>query len=198
MTKLVLASTSKFRQEILSRAGYRFEILAAEADEQSIVGLPPKELALQRSLLKGMDVAQRVPADTLVIGADQVLGLNGLSFDKAHSPEEAMERLRFFSGKTHYLHSGMCVIHVPRAAYSMVAPSPIVVYRGVTDVAMTMRVLSEAEIQAYVSTSEWKGCVGCYRIEGVGKSLFSSVEGDEDAIIGLPLLPLEAVLRNFV
>jgi septum formation protein len=189
--QVILASTSPFRQKILQDAGIPFIAMGAEGDEKTIAGLPPKYLAAKRAEFKGIDVARRAPASSLVIGADQVLGLENRSFDKANSPAEAALRLKELQGKTHILHSAFCLIEVHQAG------SCKTVFETVVDVPMPMRTLSDEDINEYVATGEWQGCVGCYRIEGQGKNLFKSITADESAIIGLPLAELRSALQQF-
>lgn len=186
--RLTLASTSPFRKKLLEEAGVLFDVEAAEGDEKSIAGLPPPVLAAKRAEFKALDVARRVEPGRVVIGADQVLSLNGISFDKAESPEEAFARLRDFQGKTHYLHSAICLVDVHHSG------SLETVFETVVDIPMTMRPLSDDEIKAYVATNEWQGCVGCYQIEGEGQNLFSDIGGDRSAIIGLPIKELQKAL----
>lgn len=187
--KVVLASTSPFRRKLLEESGLSFTVAAPEVDEKTIVALPPRLLARKRAELKGLDVARRSLPSSLVIGADQVLSLDGFAFDKAHSADEAFQRLRQFEGRTHFLHSAFCLISVKSDGAVQT------VYEEVVDVPMTMRRLSNDEILAYVATGEWKGCVGCYRIEGRGAQLFERIGGDHSAIIGLPLTQLYAAMR---
>ena len=190
MRQLTLASTSPFRKKLLEEAGVSFEVTAAEGDEKSIAGLPPSILAAKRAEFKAIDVARRVGKDGLIIGADQVLSLNGVSFDKAESSEEAFSRLKEFQGQTHYLHSAICLVEAHHSG------SIETVFETVVDVTMTMRPLTDHEIWSYVETNEWQGCVGCYRIEGKGRDLFSSIGGDHSAIIGLPIKELKKALAE--
>jgi septum formation protein len=186
--RLTLASTSPFRKKLLEDAGVSFEVAAAAGDEKSIAGLPPPLLAAKRAEFKAIDVARRTGPDHVVIGADQVLSLNGVSFDKAESPDEAFARLKDFQGKTHYLHSAICLVDVHHSG------SLETVFETVVDIPMTMRPLTDDEIKDYVATGEWQGCVGCYRIEGKGRNLFSNIGGDHSAIIGLPIKELQKAL----
>lgn len=187
---LVLASTSKFRQRILEQAGICFEAVAPRCDEKSITDLAPKHLAAARAKLKAQDVAQRTPPGTLVLGADQVLGLEGRAFDKAETAEEASERLREFSGKTHFLYSAMCLVQNSPDGQTLVIEETVV------DIPMPMRHLTDQDIVAYIGLDEWQGSVGCYRIEAAGRSLFAEISGDETAIIGLPIEIVKAWLSQ--
>jgi septum formation protein len=189
--RIILASTSPFRKKLLSDAGVLFDCEAAIGDEKTISGLAPQLLAAKRAEFKALDVARRMEPDCLVIGADQVLGMDGVSYDKAWSEDEAFARLKDFQGRTHHLHSAICVVAVGHDSNCQT------VYEGVVDVPMTMKQLTHTDIRQYVATGEWQGCVGCYRIEGKGRDLFSDVGPDESAIIGLPLKPLlEALIRH--
>jgi septum formation protein len=187
---LILASTSSFRRELLRSTGLSFECVGPKVDEKQILGAKPGETARLRARCKALDVAQREP-QALVIGCDQVLGLGDRLFDKAATASEARDRLREFSGKTHILHSAVCL-----AAGAEAGNEPLVIEEFITPVAMRMRPLSEQEIDAYVQTGEWQGCVGCYRFEEKGVHLFDEVGGDSSSIIGLPLLPLLGALRR--
>lgn len=186
--RFILASTSPFRKKILEDAGYSFTCIGAKGDEKTIAGLPPKLLAAKRAEFKAIDVALHAPPDSMILGADQVLSLDGESFDKASTDEEAKIRLRHFRGKTHYLHSAICLVEVHPSG------SCETLFETVVDVPMTMRLLSDDEIEAYVATGEWQGSVGCYRIEGEGQKLFTATGGDHTAIIGLPMTDLKAAL----
>jgi septum formation protein len=189
--KTYLASTSSFRRKILEDAGIRHEVCAPLCDEKSVLLENPRDLALGRALLKGRDVARRVEPDSLVISADQVLGMNNKAYDKAESENEAYERLKDFAGNTHVLFSAVCVFK------STGSRNPDLLFQEVVEVPMTMRRLTEEELKAYISTGEWQGCVGCYRIEGQGRRLFSSIGGSDDAVIGLPLAGLVAALAAY-
>lgn len=187
---VVLASTSSFRKKLLEESGLKFSVEAARGDEKAIANLPPRVLAKMRAEFKGIDVAIRAARGSIVIGADQVLSLDGYAFDKASDATEAAKRLKQFEGRTHYLHSAFCLILKKHDG------TIETVYEEVVDVPMAMRRLSHDEIQTYVQTGEWQGCVGCYRIEGQGVQLFDRIGGDHSAIIGLPLTQLFAALRS--
>ena len=110
--KIILASTSPFRQKLLQDAGISFSIKAPTGDEKTIFGLPPKVLAAKRAEFKAINVATHSPPDSIVIGADQVLGFEGQSFDKSDSRKDALEKLRRLQGNTHFLHSAFCFVLV--------------------------------------------------------------------------------------
>jgi septum formation protein len=122
----------------------------------------------------------------LVIGSDSVVSVDGRLFDKPEQREDAIQHLQLFSGKEMRLTSAV-----------VVAEGGAPVWRHVDEARLLVRPLSEAFIEAYVD-AEWPaiaGCVGCFRIEGPGVQLFSSVRGDHFTILGMPLLPLLGYLR---
>ena len=167
-----------------------FLAFAPKGDEKTIAGLPPKILAAKRAEFKAIDVATHAQPDSLVIGADQVLGFQGASFDKSTSPHDALEKLRKLRGQTHFLHSAFCLVLVHHSG------SCETIYEEVVDIPMTMHPLSDEELTNYVATGEWQGCVGGYRIEGHGRKLFSNIGGVDSAIIGLPMAELQSALNK--
>ncbi len=188
--KVVLASSSPIRRQLLSSTGLSFDVAVAdEVNEKSILSNQPHDLACERACAKAGAVARRMP-DHLAIGADQVLSLGTQYFDKAESSAEARQRLRELSGRTHYLHSAFCIA-------LRVSPANQVRFlsRTVVSTPMTMRRLSEHDINSYVATGEWQGCVGCYQFENRGILLFEPSSYDFSAVLGLPLLQLMSELR---
>lgn len=190
--KLLLASQSTARRDMLAAAGVAFETVSAPLDEEeakaglAAAGFEPRDTAEMLAELK----AKSVPAspDRLVIGADQVLELDdGAMLSKPGSREEAMAQLRLLSGGTHYLHSAAVVVENGERVW------------GETEtVAMDVRPLSDDFLEAYLD-AEYEAVrfsVGGYRFEGMGAQLFDEVEGSHFAILGLPLLPLLHYLRE--
>ena len=190
--RLLLASQSQARWQMLEAAGVPFETVAATLDEEEAkagllaAGFEPRDLAEMLAEMK----AKSAPAGTgdLVIGADQVLELDdGTMLSKPGSRDEALAQLRLLSGGTHHLHSAAVVVEAGERVW------------GETEtVAMDVRALSEDFLQAYLD-AEYGAVrfnVGAYRIEGMGAQLFEEVDGSHFAILGLPLLPLLDYLRD--
>lgn len=188
--RMILASSSPFRQKILSDYGISFQAQSPRGDETNITGLPPRILAAKRAEFKAIDVARVSPPNSTIIGADQVLGFEGHAFDKSITSSEATRKLKLLQGQTHTLHSALCLVRVFSSG------SIETIYECVVDIPMTMRPLSDEEISDYVATGEWKGCVGGYRAEGAGQKLFSNMGGDLSAIIGLPIKELLLALKE--
>ncbi|HKR24702.1 MAG TPA: nucleoside triphosphate pyrophosphatase [Allosphingosinicella sp.] len=190
--KLLLASRSPARRHMLEAAGIAFEAVPAALDEEEAkaglvaAGFEPRDLAEMLAEMKSKSVA--APPDALVIGADQVLELDdGTVLSKPTSRADALDQLRRLSGQTHYLHSAAVVIEQGERVW------------GETEsVAMDVRPLGEAFLQSYLDAEyeAVRGNVGGYRIEGMGAQLFEEVEGSYFAVLGLPLLPLLAYLRE--
>lgn len=190
--KLLLASQSAARRQMLTAVGLAFETVSAPLDEEeakaglAAAGFEPRDSAEMLAELK----AKSVPAvpDILVIGADQVLELDdGTMLSKPGSREELLAQLRTLGGRTHWLHSAAVVAEAGERAWG-----------DTESVELKVRPLSEAFLEAYLNAEyeAVKGCVGGYRIEGRGVQLFEAVEGSHFAVLGLPLLPLLAYLRE--
>lgn len=182
--RLVLASTSPFRAQILKSAGMEFDAIGPDVDEKAILVANPGAMAVARAEAKAFDISTK-NLDSVVIGADQVLSLGDRTFTKAQDINEARRRLLELSGQTHTLHS----------AFALAMNGKILVSK-VVDVSMAMRKLANGEIDRYLATGEWRGAVGCYQAENHGIHLFESIGGDTTAVVGLPLPQLLTALRS--
>jgi len=187
--KIVLASQSPFRRQLLASTGLVFDVQVAPIDEQQITASTPRELAEARAAAKGMAVAKISPG-CLVIGADQVLSLGDRAYDKAPDLATARQHLEELNGKTHTLHSAIVL------AYGEAGDSARLLRHFTCAAAMAMRQLSSAEIGGYLETGEWRGSVGCYQFENRGIQLFEGTHADQSTVIGLPLQELMRHLRE--
>ena len=184
----ILASGSASRRAILDGAGLSFEIDPADIDEGAVKDQfngDPVALALELAERKALAVSHR--RSGLVLGADQVLEFEGQAFDKARTIAEAEARLRQLRGHTHFLRGGLAA-----------ARDGKIVWRHQSSTKMTMRDFSDAFLADYLKSAGdilTKG-VGAYAYEGLGAQLFDRVEGDFYAVLGLPLLPVLAMLRE--
>jgi septum formation protein len=187
---LMLASQSRARQTLLANAGIDFEAVPADIDERAVQqesGLTaPGEIAALLAREKSLWVSARWP-DRFVVGADQTLALGSRLFSKPASRAQAAEQLRTLAGGTHELHSAVAV-----------ARDGEIVFADVSVARMTMRKLSETEIDTYLDQAgeAVTSSVGAYQLEGLGVHLFERIEGDHFTILGLPLLPLLTFLRS--
>lgn len=189
---LILASASQVRRRLLENAGLDFRAVAADVDEDALKtqcrgeNRDVKEIALILAETKARAVGGQEP-DALVIGADQMLELDGRCFDKPESRDQATEHLRAFSAKTH---------HLVTATVAMQGGEML--WQRVDVTAMRVRPLSEAFIQTYLDAigDDALASVGAYQLEGRGARLFEAVDGDFFTILGLPLLALLDFLRQ--
>ena len=189
MRRLVLASGSPYRASLLRQLRVPFEACASEVDEESVKnsGLSPREVARRLAREKAEALAERFP-DALLLGGDQVAELEGQILDKPGTREKSEEQLRLLSGKTHSLWTALAL----HDASSGVTRDLVHEHR------MTMRSLSEGQIRRYVAEDLPLDCCGSYKIESLGIALFEKIEGhDHTAIVGLPLIELVSLLREF-
>ena len=190
LDEIILASASSARKRLLEERHIPFRIQATSIDESLWCHKDGKEQALLRAQAKAQHTLQHYQGRGLIIAADQTLSWNGELFDKASSEQEAHERLEKLQNSTHHLHSAVTL------AYSTPESKGVLTSFALSP-ALTMRPLSSKEIEKYLKTGEWKGSVGCYRIEGEGKKLFNKITSDADTIAGLPMTKLTQVLKPY-
>ena len=190
ITPLILASKSASRRAMLDAAGVAYESIPADIDERAVEagleGAAPAEIAEALAVAKAAAVAQHHP-QALVLGSDSLVVAGGRRFDKPGSREEAAEHLRWFSGKVMELHSAAALVKNGGCEWSHASIARLQV-RGLSD-----------EFIAHYLDLEWPAIshtVGAFRIEGPGVQLFEAIEGDQFTVLGMPLLPLLAALRE--
>ncbi len=184
---LILASTSRYRQELLARLRLPFAIESPEVDEAALSGEDPQALARRLAVAKAHAVAQRHP-QALVIGSDQVATLDGVTpIGKPGGPQGAREQLRAASGRTMRFHTALCAT---RAADGFERVDCV-------DTRVRFRRLDEAEIERYIALEEPWDCAGAAKSEGLGIALLEAIDGDDPtALVGLPLIALGRMLRE--
>jgi septum formation protein len=187
---LILASQSRARQTLLANAGIAFEAIPAEIDERALQKasglLAPDGIAALLAREKALAVSSGHP-NRFVVGADQTLALGTRLFSKPAGSAQAKEQLTALAGHSHELHSAVAVAADGRILFEEVAVAR-----------MTMRRLTEADIDSYLDEAgeAVTSSVGAYQLEGLGIHLFEHIEGDHFTILGLPLLPLLGFLRS--
>jgi septum formation protein len=189
---IVLASQSPARRAMLAAAGVVHEAVPAHLDEEGVTaGLlaekaSPERIADALAELKAVKISRKLPG-ALVLGADSVVvTADGTLINKPETRANAEIQLRQLSGTTHRLLSA-----------AVIAENGLAVWRASGSVRLTMRPLSDAFITNYLDSEGEAvlGCVGCYRIEGLGAQLFTRVEGDQFTVRGLPLFAVLDFLR---
>lgn len=185
---LVLASTSRYRRELLARLTANFRCVAPDVDECPLPDESPTMLASRLAGLKACDVAARAP-DTLVIGSDQVADLNGMILGKPGSIESACVQLAACSGREVVFHTAICIID----ARATTMPA----FVATDDTRVHFRNLDADIIARYVERERPLDCAGSFKCEGLGIALFERIESsDPTALIGLPLIALCRLLRE--
>lgn len=187
---LLLASKSPARRALLVAAGIPFDCIATEIDERACEaslreqGASASAIAAHLARAKALAVSDLA---RLVVAADQVLCANGEFLAKPTDSDEARAQLARLSGRSHELHSAVCV-----------ARGKTVLFETVARATLTCRKLSLAFIESYVAAAgaSLLESVGAYQVEGLGIHLFEKIEGDHATVLGLPLIPLLAFLRQ--
>jgi septum formation protein len=189
---LVLASASPFRRALLENAGLVFSARAAEIDERELEklleeeGAAPEEVAMRLAEAKARDVARHFPG-ALVIGSDQTMSLGQRVYHKPKDMAQAGQHLLSLSGKTHRLNSAVVLMR-----------GNAVLWRHVSSAQMSVRALTPEFVDRHLQRvgSKALSSVGAYQLEGEGIQLFDNIDGDYFTILGLPMLPLLAKLRE--
>lgn len=181
-SKLILASGSPRRSELLARAGYTFRIIVSDADETAPANLDPAAIAIHNAHAKASAVSTKTSADAVIIGADTIVVLDGRVYGKPADIAEARTTLRALSGHTHQVITGVCIVHDKTCS----------TFAETTDV--VFRTLDDAEIDAYISTGEPFDKAGAYGIQGKGATLVDRIQGDYENVIGLPVARLQRSL----
>lgn len=183
--KLVLASTSSYRQMLLERLSIPFELARPDTDETPLPGEPPATTAERLAAEKARAVATAWP-DALIIGSDQVACLGDQVFGKPGTESRAVAQLQQMSGQTVVFHTALALLNT-RSGRLQTAGIPTRV---------RFRTLTEAEIRRYVAKEQPLDCAGSAKSEGLGISLLEALSGDDPtALIGLPLIALSRMLR---
>ena len=183
--KIVLASQSPRRKELLGKMGLEFTTKAPEIDETALSGLPARQLVEALSREKALWAARQEDPEAIVIGSDTVVVRDGEILGKPASPAQAEEMLAALSGRSHEVCTGITVCQGDRVVSQV----------EVTQV--TFRHLTPQEIARYVRTGEPMDKAGAYGIQGLGALLVEGIQGDYSAVVGLPVCRLGRILLDF-
>lgn len=184
--KMILASSSPRRQEMLRNLGLDFQIHPSGADETVDDGLKPSEVVELLAVRKAADVATQY-TEGLVIGSDTIVVLDGEVLGKPADEQDAFRMLSALQGKKHSVYSGLAVLDVA-AGHQRV---------GHVETKVSMRTLTEQEIRAYIATKEPMDKAGAYAIQGIGSLFITGIEGDYFSVVGLPIRLLAEYLDGF-
>jgi len=184
--KLILASTSRYRRELLSRLHIPFEVVSPDVDETPLANETPSATALRLSVLKAQAAAGQFP-DALIIGSDQVLMLDSEQLGKPGNFENAFKQLKKMQGKAMVFHTALTLLN-SKTGRAQTRDVPTVVH---------IRKLSDAQIEAYLKKEQPYDCAGSAKSESLGIALMERMDSpDPTALIGLPLMALTEMLLN--
>ena len=185
MSKIILASASPRRKELMELAGYDFEVICADIVEVVPEEAMPQEVVMSLALQKAQAVAAE-HKEAVVIGSDTVVALDGKILGKPHSEQEACEMLRSLSGRTHKVFTGVAIV----------CGGKVKNFFDETDVEFYS--LGDDEIKKYVATGEPTDKAGAYGIQGKGSVLVKRIKGDFFSVMGLPIAKLYREMSDFV
>ena len=192
MLKVILASKSKVRKDILNNNNIECLVEPANIDEDAIKESLIKEGAIPETISKNLaelkaNKISKKKNEEIVIGADSVIDLNGKIISKPSNREEAMEILKKLNGKKHQLISSVCI-----------SKNGSMIWNYTDKAALTMKKMSDEELKEYLDKirDEALYAYNVYQIEGEGRSLFSKIEGDEDTIMGLPVKKIKEYINS--
>jgi septum formation protein len=194
LNKIILASKSKVRKEILDKHKILCEVKPSNVDEDIVKEALIKELASPEIISKNLAElkANKISlneTDRLVLGADSVIDLNGELISKPENREEALEILKKLNGKKHNLISSVCI-----------SKNGSMIWNYTDTAELTMKNFLEQELKTYLSTisDEALYAYNVYQIEGEGRNLFSNITGDKNTIMGLPVFKIKEYLKNYL
>ena len=193
MFEIILASKSKVREEILKKNKINCNVEPSNVDEEPVKnslineGASPEIISKNLAELKANKVSQKF-IDTLVLGADSVIDLNGQLISKPNDRNEALNILKRLNGKSHNLISSVCI-----------SKNGSMVWNCTDKASLTMKLLSDNQLKEYLQkiSDEALYAYNVYQIEGEGRKLFSSIDGDEDTIMGLPVKKIKEYIENY-
>ena len=192
LKNIVLASKSKVRKQILDKNDISSEVCASNVDEDIVKrsllknGANPEIISKNLAELKANKISQKRPNE-IVLGADSVIDLNGEIISKPQNREEAFNILKKLNGKKHYLISSVCI-----------SRDGMMIWNYTDKAVLTMKNMKEEDLENYLKKIKDKDlyAYNVYQIEGLGKTLFSNIEGDKDTIMGLPIKKIKEYLAT--
>lgn len=186
VSKIILASSSPRRKELLEKLGLRFEVIPSLIDEIPLRGESPEDFALRASTEKALSVSRNLDGDSVVIGADTIVVIDGEILGKPKDEEEATIMLEKIAGKEHRVITG----------FSIVKPKVEILYRNFVESRVKIKTLAPWEIEGYIKTGEPMDKAGAYGAQGIGAFMIEEIQGSYTNIVGLPLVQVINVLTR--
>ena len=199
MEKIILASSSPRRRELMAQAGFAFEVLVSEADE-TIETETPDEMVEVLSERKAAAVAEEIKKQgfaeesVLLVGADTMVAIDGKKLGKPKDEKGAEEMLEELSGRTHQVYTGVTLIRLRKAENGSILQESRTFSEG-TDVSLYP--LTKEEIRSYIATGEPMDKAGAYGIQGKAAVFVKEIKGDYNNVVGLPIARLYQELKNW-
>jgi len=184
-SRLILASKSPRRSELLRQVGLEFQVVPSRVEEDLVRGESPQEHVIRLSEAKARNVAGKYP-DCWVIAADTIVCINGSILGKPSNRQEALQMLRCLSGQEHWVLTGFAVCHLAEGKTD----------KETVQTAVKMKNLTPAEMEWYVQTGEPFDKAGGYAIQGIGSFMIESIRGSYTNVVGLPLCELIEMLSR--
>lgn len=186
-TKLILASASPRRKQLLTQAGYKFDVVISQVDEESFSteGISAVEYAKQLALAKALDIAEKFP-DSLVVGADTVADFDGKIIGKAEDAKEAEKITRMLFSKPHKVITGLALICISRKIKIVEADTTVVYPRKLT----------ESQIAGHIAGGIWRDKAGAYAIQEQGDAFVDHIEGSMTNVMGMPMELFQKIVSH--
>ncbi len=186
VSKIILASSSPRRKELLERLGLRFEVIPSLIDEIPLRDESPEDFALRTSTEKALSVSRSLDSDSVVIGADTIVVIGGEILGKPKDEEEATIMLEKISGREHGVITG----------FSIVKPEAEILYRNLVESRVKIKTLAPCEIEGYIKTGEPMDKAGAYGAQGIGAFMIEEIHGSYTNVVGLPIAQVIDVLTR--
>lgn len=186
--KIILASTSPRRQDLMDLAKIDYEIMASHFDEKVDINLSLQEQSKEIAYGKAKEVFENTQGDRTIIGADTLVIVNGKQFGKAKTTEEAIQMLKEVQGKMHSIYTSLAILIENQGNYKE--------YKELHEVKVFVRNMSEQEIEHYVDLEQPFYCAGAYAIQGFFAVFVEKIEGDYPTALGLPINRVYGILRE--
>jgi len=185
MPTIILASQSPRRRELLTLMGVKFDVIPSKYDERLDDSRSPEEVAMELALGKAMDVAEKYP-DSIVIGADTIVTVDGRQLEKPRDTEESYELLKLLSGKPNDVTTGVAVVRLSDGVQVTAADTTKVYFRPYDELA----------VSRYIESGDTLDKAGAYGIQSGAAPLISHIVGHYDTVVGLPTILLKEILNN--